>query len=69
MGDGPSAIEVEMLEQERDLIAAELSALKEEMAIVSPFAPCFHPDADLVFASIDDRTRCFPQSSSRGERI
>ncbi|GAA6009896.1 hypothetical protein JCM11491_000856 [Sporobolomyces phaffii] len=31
-GDGPSAIEVEMLEQERDLIAAELAALKEEVA-------------------------------------
>ena len=35
MGQGPSAIEVEMLEQERDLIAAELSNLKEEMATVS----------------------------------
>ncbi|GAA5901851.1 uncharacterized protein JCM6883_000416 [Sporobolomyces salmoneus] len=31
-GDGPSAIEVEMLEQERDLLAAELSALKDEVA-------------------------------------
>lgn len=39
MGEEPSAIEVEMLEQERDLIAAELSALKEEVALVrSPFS-------------------------------
>jgi len=35
MGDGPSAIEVEMLEQERDLIAADLAALKEEVIVVS----------------------------------
>ncbi|GAA5879250.1 hypothetical protein JCM16303_003134 [Sporobolomyces ruberrimus] len=34
MGEEPSAIEVEMLEQERDLIAAELSALKEEVALL-----------------------------------
>ncbi|GAA5964476.1 hypothetical protein JCM3765_006294 [Sporobolomyces pararoseus] len=32
IGEGPSAIEVEMLEQERDLLAAELSNLKEELA-------------------------------------
>ncbi|GAA5852628.1 hypothetical protein JCM3766R1_000064 [Sporobolomyces carnicolor] len=31
-GGGPSAIEFEILEQERDLLAAELSALKEEVA-------------------------------------
>ncbi|GAA5903850.1 hypothetical protein JCM5296_005571 [Sporobolomyces johnsonii] len=30
-GDGPSAIEFEMLEQERDLIAADLEAIKDEV--------------------------------------
>ncbi|GAA5936884.1 uncharacterized protein JCM15063_000090 [Sporobolomyces koalae] len=34
VGTGPSAIEVEMLEQERDLIAAELAALKEEVVLL-----------------------------------
>lgn len=35
---GPSEVEFAMLEQERDLLAAELAGLKDELAAVSSFA-------------------------------
>jgi hypothetical protein len=44
MGEGSSAIEVEMLEQERDLLAAELAALKEEVAMVGSPLPFLSQD-------------------------